>query len=321
MAARGGRRSRGSQPAGGPRRASAVQPPGGPGGTERLLARVALEWAARIDAAGHRSPVRAAALGLDRGRRPAAPIPLATALLDEAQRAGAAHRHRRRSCRAVPRRCPPARRPPSSSATASRTRRGAAAQVLVACRARRDAGGADRAGPRAGAPRARAARARRASCMRDETGWRLVDDARRRGRDGAAAAPRVRDASADAWLDWLKSAPIGRRPQRRARSARSGVAQAPGRATRAAWPRLDARRGGQRPCATMPARCVDALARSPRRLLVEWLDALAGALDRCRRARPPARRRRRPAGARGPGHRSAARAPSDARSSPPTSSR
>jgi len=44
--------------------------------------------------------------------------------------------------------------------------------------------------------------------MRDETGWKLATT-----RAGAAVmallAAARRDASADAWLDWLKSAPIG----------------------------------------------------------------------------------------------------------------
>ena len=113
----------------------------------------------------------------------------------------------------------------------------------------------------------------------------------------ALLAAARRDASADAWLDWLKAAPIGDRAhaarsrrskrrcgERRSRDAR-GLARLP----------LDA--VGRRICATTRWRSLDAFARAPRRSLVEWLDALR---RRARRARarsaacattPPAGRR------------------------------
>ena len=125
--------------------------------------------------------------------------------------------------------------------------------------------------------RVRALLERDALVLRDETGWKLATT-----RAGAAMmAPLLaarRDASADAWLDWLKSAPFA--------AARSGALEALEAAMRKRQVadaralvalELDASACGR---ARRAIAVVDSLARSPRRLLVDWLDALASALDR-----------------------------------------
>ena len=124
--------------------------------------------------------------------------------------------------------------------------------------------------------RIRALLERSAVVMRDETGWKLATT-----RAGATVmallAAARRDASADTWLDWLKSAPIG--------TTRSAALEALEAALRknqvadalvlARLP-LDAAATALRDDAVA---IIDGFARAPRRTLVAWLDALAAALD------------------------------------------
>ena len=151
----------------------------------------------------------------------------------------------------------------------------AAAQVLVHVE-RGDTPVALIAQDRALVRRIRALLERSEVVMRDETGWRL-STTRAGATVMALLAAARRDASADAWLDWLKAAPIG--------TARTGALEALEAALRRAQVAdalglarlpLDAVASALRDDAKL---IVDTFARAPRRSLVEWLDALAAALD------------------------------------------
>jgi len=252
-----------------------LPPPAGPGGTERLLAMVALEWAAastppatdRLFALRPSAWIAVTAGGAD---------PLAASLMEMAQvptleidtdvdlAAPFADR--------------PAGRVPAffvcdgfeDEASA------AAAQVLVHVE-RGETPVALIAQDRVLVRRVRALLERDAVVLRDETGWKLATT-----RAGAAVmAPLLaarRDASADVWLDWLKSAPFA--------AARSGALEALEAAMRKrqvadaaalATLELDPAAAAVRDDA---GAVVDALVRIPRRSLVDWLDALDSALDR-----------------------------------------
>ena len=278
-----------------------LQPPAGPGGTERLLALVAFEWAA---ASRRRLTDRLFAL------RPSAwiavraggPDPLAAALLDKA------HGARPAGIDTDVDPAAPFRDLPAGSAPAFFICDGfedeaaaAAAQVLVHVE-RGETPVALIAQDRVLVRRVRALLERSAVVLRDETGWKLVDHARRRGRDGAAA----RGASRCQRRRLARLAEVGadRRPPAAARWRRSKRRCASARSpTRAAWRartrcgrsrrlRDDAGSGRRR-----------ARRESPRRSLVDWLDALRRRARSHGRAGAPARRCRRPAGARRARHR------------------
>ena len=187
-------------------------------------------------------------------------------------------------------------RPTQRSATASRTRRrAAAAQVLVHV-GRGETPVALIALDRALVRRVRALLERAAaSSLRDETGWKLVDDARRRDRDGAAArgSPRRQRRRVARLAEVARRSPDGARSARSKRSTppRAGAGR---RGVAADAPRLGAAATALRAEATA---IVDALARPSRRSLVDWLDALRSSARPRRRARrgcattPPAARR------------------------------
>ena len=112
--------------------------------------------------------------------------------------------------------------------------------------------------------------------VRDETGWKLATT-----RAGATIMATLRaaesGASSDAWLDWLKAVPLGAR-----RAAALEAFEAALRKAQVADARGLARLPLEGASAALRAdatRIVDGLARSSRRTLVDWLDALAAALD------------------------------------------
>ncbi len=273
----------------------------GPGGKEKLLAQVALEWAARsapgatdrlfaLQAAGWAMVV---AGGID---------PLARSLLERAT---------------VPvlqidtdvdpvapfRDVPVA--PPSfhvcdgfeDEAAA------AAAQVLVHVD-RGETPVALIAQDRALVRRIRALLERSDVVMRDETGWKLATT--RAGATVMALLSAARpDASADAWLDWLKAAPIGiaRGSALEALEAALRKAQVADAGGLARLP-LDTAASALRQDAIRHRRCTCAAAAALARRLARR--ARGGARERGL-ARPPARRRRGAAGTLGVGNRAAPR--------------
>ena len=112
--------------------------------------------------------------------------------------------------------------------------------------------------------------------VRDETGWKLATT-----RAGATVMATLRaaqsDASADSWLDWLKAVPLGV-----ASTAALEALEAALRRSQIATAHGIARvslEGGAAALRDDAARIVAALAQPSRRGLVDWLDALAGALE------------------------------------------
>ncbi len=113
--------------------------------------------------------------------------------------------------------------------------------------------------------------------LRDETGWKLSTT-----RAGAsvmsvlvAARP---DASADTWIDWLKSAPFATRRSSALASLESAARRAQvSEASSLARLDLDAAAAALRDDAVS---LLDAFSRTPRRTLIDWLDLLATGLDR-----------------------------------------
>ncbi|MEO8523251.1 MAG: PD-(D/E)XK nuclease family protein [Caldimonas sp.] len=252
-----------------------LQPSAGPGAKERLLAQVALEWAARS------SPAPTDRLF---AFQPAAwivvtaggPDPLASALLESATRPAL---HIETDVDPVD----PFRDLPIKPAPAVFVCDGfedeasaAAAQVLAHIE-RGETPVALIAQDRVLVRRVRALLERGAVVLRDETGWKLATT-----RAGAIVMATLsaarRDASADAWLDWLKSVPLGT-----GRMAALESLEAAMRKTQVADARgvarldLDASAAALRDDA---AAIVEGLARLPRRPLVDWLDTFATALDR-----------------------------------------
>jgi ATP-dependent helicase/nuclease subunit B len=243
----------------------------GSSGKEKLLAQVALEWAARSPAAAtdHVFAVRPAgwvmvvAGGIDplartlleRATAPALQIDTDVDSADPFRSAAAPAFH---VCDGF-----------EDEAVA------AAAQVLAHV-ARGQTPVALIAQDRALVRRIRALLERGALAVRDETGWKLATT-----RAGAAVmallAAARRDASADTWLDWLKSAPIG--------SARSAALEALEAALRRhqvvdalGLARLSLE-GAASAVRDDAVAIVERFARTARRSLVEWLDALVVALD------------------------------------------
>jgi ATP-dependent helicase/nuclease subunit B len=247
----------------------------GPGGKERLLAELALEWAARSSAGA-----------TDRlfSLRPAGWVVVkaggADALADALLRHAVAPALRIDTD--VDPAGPFAGLAPAD-APASHVCDGfedeasaAAAQVLVHVE-RRETPVALIAQDRALVRRIRALLERHGVVLRDETGWKLATT-----RAGASIMALLlatrREANADLWLDWLKSAPFAA-----ARGSALESLEAAARKHQAADAgalfalELDAPAGALRGEA---AAIVASLARPARRTLVDWLDALAAALDR-----------------------------------------
>ncbi len=252
----------------------AVQAQGGPGGKEKLLAHFALEWAARSKGS---ATDRLFAL------RPAAWVmvvaggvdPLAQALLERA--AAPALRVDTDVDLAEPFARVPAVAPAfhvcdgfedeaaaTSAQVLAHVERGETPVVLIA---------QDRALVR----RIRALLERSAVVLRDETGWKLATTRAGAMIMGLLSAAR-RDASADAWLDWLKSAPLGATRGAALESLEAALrkAQVADALGLARLP-LDTGAGALRDDAVA---IVEGLARTARRTLVDWLDVLSAALER-----------------------------------------
>ncbi|MGZ5157659.1 MAG: PD-(D/E)XK nuclease family protein [Caldimonas sp.] len=252
-----------------------LRPPGGPGSRERLLAQLALEWAARCtgpatDRLFALRPVAWVAVtagGVD---------PLASALLRSAS---------------VPalqvdtdvapddpfRDLPAGVAPTIFVCDGFEDEASAAAATVLAHVDRGETPVALIAQDRVLVRRIRALLERQAVALRDETCWKLSTT-----RAGAAVMATLLaargDAGADAWLDWLKSAPIGTTrgaalEALEAAARKAQVAEARGLARLALDPGAAALRDDS-------TAILAALGRVPRRTLVDWLDALGAALDR-----------------------------------------
>ena len=252
-----------------------IRAPGGIGGRERLLAQVAVEWAAL---SSHAATDRLFAL------RPAGWVAVTAGGSDaiaDAVLAQATVPALQIDTDVDP--VEPFRDVPGGPAPAFHVCDGfedeaeAAAAQLLAHVERGETPVALIAQDRALVRRIRALLERSAVVVRDETGWKLATT-----RAGAAVmAPLLaarRDASADAWLDWLKSAPFA--------SARSAALEALEAALRK-WQVSDATGLGRLALDPAPAALrdeglaiVSTLTRSARRPLVDWLDSLVVALDR-----------------------------------------
>ena len=251
-----------------------LRPPGGAGGKERLLALIALEWAARST-----GPATDRLFAL----RPAAWVavtgggadPLAAGLLRRAE----APTLQIDTDVAIDR---PFADLPHGVAPAFHVCDGfedeasAAAAQLLSHIERAEIPVALIAQDRALIRRIRALLERSAVVLRDETGWKLATT-----RAGAAVMAMLlaarRDASADAWFEWLKSAPIGT-----ARGAALEALELASRKSQVAdtlgLSRLDLEPAAAALRADATA-IVEALGRPARRSLVDWLDALAAALE------------------------------------------
>lgn len=252
-----------------------MQAPGGIGGRERLLAQVALEWAAlssatvtdRLFSLHPAGWVVVTAGGLD---------PLAEALLASAV-VPALHIDTDVDLAEPFRELPAGPAPAFHLCDGFEDEAEAAAAQLLAHVERGETPVALIAQDRALVRRIRALLERSAVVVRDETGWKLATT-----RAGAAVmAPLLaarRDASADAWLDWFKSAPFA-------------TARAPALESLEAVLRklqvADAAGFGRLELDPAPAALRDEgiaivapLTRSGRRTLIDWIDTLATALDR-----------------------------------------
>jgi ATP-dependent helicase/nuclease subunit B len=251
-----------------------LRPLAGPGGKERLLAQVALEWAVRSST--HAND------GLF-ALRPAGWVAVGAggsdALADALLQHGTAPSLR------IETDVDPARpfaTVPSGAAPAYHVCDGfedeasaAAAQVLVHVE-RGETPVALIAQDRALVRRIRALLERQGVVLRDETGWKLATT-----RAGASIMAMLlaarRDAGADTWLDWLKSAPIATArasalESLEASARRAQVAEASGLARLELEPAAAALRAEA-------SAIVAALSGPSRRSLVDWLDALSAALD------------------------------------------
>ena len=252
-----------------------LRPPGGPGSRERLLGQIALEWAAR---SGSFDTDRLFAL------RPAAWVtvtaggvePLASALLGNAgvpalqidTDVAADDPFRELSIDATP---------AVHVCDGFEDEASTAAGVVLAHVERGETPVALIAQDRVLVRRIRALLERSAVALRDETGWKLATT-----RAGAAVMATLLaargDGGADAWLDWLKSAPFATRSGAalealEAAARKAQVADARGLVRLVLEPGASALRDEA-------AAIVAELGRTPGRALVDWLDALAAALDR-----------------------------------------
>ncbi len=253
----------------------ALRPPGGPGSRERLLAQVALEWAARSGAfdTDRLFAVRPSAwIALDAG----GVDPLSRALLADAE--VPVLRIDTDASAEAPFREPPAGGPPALHVCDGFEDEAAtAAAVVLAHVERGETPVALIAQDRVLVRRIRALLERSAVVLRDETGWKLATT-----RAGAAVMATLLaargDAGADAWLDWLKSAPLATR-----RGAALEALEAAARKAQVADARGLGRLALEVGAAALRDEAVAILAefaRLPRRSLVDWIDALGIALDR-----------------------------------------
>ena len=252
-----------------------MQVPGGIGGRERLLAQVALEWAALSSAT-----VTDRLFALRPGGwvvvTAGGPDPIADALL--AQATMPVLQIDTDVDLAVPFRDLPAGSVPAFHlCDGFEDEAEAAAAQLLAHVERGETPVALIAQDRALVRRIRALLERSAVVVRDETGWKLATT-----RAGAAVmAPLLaarRDASTDTWLDWLKSAPFA--------TSRAAALEAL-EATLRKWQVSDSLGFGRVELDAAPAALRDeglaivaTLTRLARRALVDWLDGLVVALDR-----------------------------------------
>lgn len=257
-----------------------VRPPGGPGGKERLLARIAIEWAAQ--SAQSALPATDRLFGLE----PAAWVAvlaggadrLVTSLLERADVPALAIDTD--ASLADPFRDVAAdSRPAFALCDGFEDEASAAAAQVIAHLEQGERPVALIAQDRVLVRRIRALLERSAVALSDETGWKLSTTRAGASVMGLLVAAR-RDATADAWLEWLKSAPIGASRGSAALASleaacrRVQVSEAAGiagldldRAARALLDRAEA--------------LLDAFAATSRRPLPDWLDALASALGDC----------------------------------------
>ncbi|HEX4235096.1 MAG TPA: PD-(D/E)XK nuclease family protein [Caldimonas sp.] len=252
-----------------------LRPLAGPGSRERLLAQVALEWAARSrgDATDRLFALRPAGWVAVTGGG-------ADALVDALLRHGTTPALRIRTD-VDP--AQPFADVPSGVAPAFRVCDGfedeasaAAAQVLAHVE-RGETPVALIAQDRVLVRRVRALLERQDVVLRDETGWKLATT--RAGASIMALLLAVRrDAAADTWLDWLKSAPFGATRTSALESLEAAARKAQV-AEASALARLDLEPGAAALREEATA-IVSALARPSRRSFVDWLDALAAALGR-----------------------------------------
>jgi ATP-dependent helicase/nuclease subunit B len=251
----------------------AVQAQSGPGGREKLLAQVALEWAARSSASATdrlfalepAAWVMVVAGGVD---------PLSRSLLERA--AVPALQIDTDVDLAEPFLYGPTAAPAFHVCDGFEDEAAATAAQVLKHLDRGETPVALIAQDRALVRRIRALLERSDVAMRDETGWRLATTRAGAAVMGLLAAAR-REASADDWLEWLKSAPIGSAHAAALEALEASLRklQVADALTLARLP-LEGAAGALRDAAVA---VVDALARPPRRALVEWLDGLAGALD------------------------------------------
>ena len=250
-----------------------VHAQGGPGGKENLLASLALEWAARsststtdrlfaLQPAGW---VMVVAGGID---------PLARSLLERAT--VPALQIDTDVDPGAPFREVSAMAPAFHVCDGFEDEAAAAAAQVLTHVGRGDTPVALIAQDRALVRRIRALLERNELVVRDETGWRL-STTRAGATVMALLAAARRDASADAWLDWLKAAPIGvtRTAALEALEAALRKAQVADAAGVARLPLV----GAASALREQAMAVLESLVRAPRRALVDWLDTLAAALD------------------------------------------
>jgi ATP-dependent helicase/nuclease subunit B len=247
---------------------------GGPGSRERLLAQVALEWAARSGApdsdrlfslrpaawvvavAGGSDPLAMSLL-----RRAAVPTLVidTDAALDDLFHGVA---------------CDPA--PTFAVCDGFEDEAAAAAAQAILHVERGEAPVALIAQDRVLVRRIRALLERKGIVLCDETGWKLATTRAGASIMSLLAAAR-HDAPADTWLDWLKSAPLGSAREAALATIEAALRRAQ-MADAEALPRL-ALAGAASDLRSAATAILDTFAGRSRRGLVEWLEALAAALE------------------------------------------
>ncbi|HEY2558853.1 MAG TPA: PD-(D/E)XK nuclease family protein [Caldimonas sp.] len=251
-----------------------LRPLAGPGGKERMLAQVALEWAARSrgDATDRLFALRPAGwVAITAGGADT----LANALLQH----GTAPALRIRTD-VDPMRpfadLPPGAAPAFHVCDGFEDEASAAAAQVLAHVERGETPVALIAQDRVLVRRIRALLERQGVVLRDETGWKLATT--RAGASIMAILLAVRrGAAADTWLDWLKSTPFGTTRTSALESLEAAARKAQV-AEASALARLVLEPGAAALRAEATA-IVSALARPSRRSFVDWLDALASALE------------------------------------------
>ncbi|HWK83432.1 MAG TPA: PD-(D/E)XK nuclease family protein [Caldimonas sp.] len=256
-----------------------LQPVGGPGARERMLAQIALEWAARsaVPATDRLFALRPAAwIAVTAGGAD----PLVISLLQQAEMptlvidTGVGLDDPFRDIDA----------PSHAVCDGFEDEAFAAAAQVVVHVERGETPVALIAQDRVLVRRIRALLERREIVLRDETGWKLSTTRAGAGVMALLTAAR-RDASADAWLDWLKSAPFGTGrggalAVLEAASRRAQVSEASGLRRLSLDAAASALRDEASALRDEASAIVDHLAGKGLRSFVEWLDALLEALDR-----------------------------------------